>query len=157
MLKKIDKGLAAAEIWFMVAGIAVMGVIMAMEVFFRLFISALTWSEELAKYIFVWVVFIGMSYGIGKGLHIRLEILEEKLPKKVVRVLSIICDVLCIVMFAGLFLPSLEYLTFQCTQKAATLPIHMGYVAIVMPISLCLCTVRMILDIVKIMKGGDIK
>ena len=135
MFQKIDKGLAAAEIWFMVIGIAVMGVIMAMEVFFRLFLSALTWSEELAKYIFVWVVFIGMSYGIGKGLHIRLELLEEKLPRKIARILSLICDVFCIAIFVSLFWPSLEYLTFQCTQKAATIPVHMGYVAAVMPVS----------------------
>ncbi|MCI8533756.1 MAG: TRAP transporter small permease [Lachnospiraceae bacterium] len=155
MLHKIDKGLAAAEVWFMVIGITAMGVIMAMEVFFRLFLSALTWSEELAKYIFVWVVFIGMSYGIGKGLHIRLEILEEKLPVKAVKILSVVCDVLCIVIFAGLFQPSLEYLTFQCTQKAATIPAHMGYVAAVMPVSLVLCIIRMALDIVKLMKGGN--
>lgn len=155
MLHKIDKGLAAAEVWFMVIGITVMGVIMAMEVFFRLFLSALTWSEELAKYIFVWVVFIGMSYGIGKGLHIRLEILEEKLPTKAVKILSVVCDVFCIVIFAGLFQPSLEYLTFQCTQKAATIPVHMGYVAAVMPVSLVLCIIRMALDIVKLMKGGN--
>lgn len=155
MLHKIDKGLAAAEVWFMVIGITAMGVIMAMEVFFRLFLSALTWSEELAKYIFVWVVFIGMSYGIGKGLHIRLEILEEKLPVKAVKILSVVCDVFCIVIFAGLFQPSLEYLTFQCTQKAATIPVHMGYVAAVMPVSLVLCIIRMALDIVKLMKGGN--
>ena len=155
MLHKIDKGLAAAEVWFMVIGITAMGVIMAMEVFFRLFLSALTWSEELAKYIFVWVVFIGMSYGIGKGLHIRLEILEEKLPVNAVKILSVVCDVLCIVIFAGLFQPSLEYLTFQCTQKAATIPAHMGYVAAVMPVSLVLCIIRMALDIVKLMKGGN--
>lgn len=154
MFQKIDKGLAAAEVWFMVVGIAVMGVIMAMEVFFRLFLSALTWSEELAKYIFVWVVFIGMSYGIGKGLHIRLEILEEKLPRKVTRILSVVCDVFCIVIFVSLFQPSLEYLTFQCTQKAATIPVHMGYVAAVMPVSLVLCMVRMVLDIGKALKGG---
>lgn len=139
----------------MIIGIAVMGVIMAMEVFFRLFISALTWSEELAKYIFVWVVFIGMSYGIGKGLHIRLELLEEKLPPKVVKNLSVLCDSICILIFALLFQPSLEYLAFQCTQKAATIPIHMGYVAVVIPISLVLCSVRMILDIMKLLKGGN--
>ncbi len=155
MLHKIDKGLAAAEVWFMVIGITAMGVIMAMEVFFRLFLSALTWSEELAKYIFVWVVFIGMSYGIGKGLHIRLEILEEKLPAKAAKILSVVCDVFCIVIFAGLFQPSLEYLTFQCTQKAATIPVHTGYVAAVMPVSLVLCIIRMALDIVKLMKGGN--
>ena len=154
MFQKIDKGLAAAEIWFMVIGIAVMGVIMAMEVFFRLFLSALTWSEELAKYIFVWVVFIGMSYGIGKGLHIRLELLEEKLPRKIARILSLICDVFCIAIFVSQFWPSLEYLTFQCTQKAATIPVHMGYVAAVMPVSLILCVIRMVLDIGKLMKGG---
>ena len=105
MLHKIDKGLAAAEVWFMVIGITAMGVIMAMEVFFRLFLSALTWSEELAKYIFVWVVFIGMSYGIGKGLHIRLEILEEKLPVKAVKKINVLIPFHFILIFAGLITP----------------------------------------------------
>ena len=53
MLLKFEDALNKIEGWFMVIGIAAMGVIMTLEVFFRLFFFALTWSEELAKYIFV--------------------------------------------------------------------------------------------------------
>ena len=153
MIDKIDRTLRTAESWFMIIGITAMGIIMALQVFCRLFFTAITWSEELAKYIFVWVVFIGMSYGIGKRTHIRLDFFVEKLPAKMVKLAEIISDVICILIFAYLFVRSIEYFQFQATQNTATLPgIHMGYVVAAVPVSMVLCIFRSILDIIKVMR-----
>lgn len=153
MLLKFEDALNKIEGWFMIIGIAAMGVIMTLEVFFRLFFFALTWSEELAKYIFVWVVFIGMCYGIGKGLHIRMELLEEKMPPVIKKLMLIVGDIILILLFIYLLGPSWEYFVSQCSQKVATIPIHMGYVTIVVPISFVLCLIQIALDIVKQVKG----
>ena len=156
MIDKIDRTLRTAEAWFMIFGISAMGVIMAMQVFCRLFFTAITWSEELAKYIFVWVVFIGMSYGIGKATHIRLDFFIDKLPANMIKGAEIISDVICIAVFLYLLNPAFEYLAFQITQKTATLPgIHTGYVAAAMPVSLVLCIFRFALDIIKVLRRGE--
>jgi TRAP-type C4-dicarboxylate transport system permease small subunit len=34
-----------------------------------------SWNEELARYLFVWLIYIGCAYAVKKRKHIRLEIL----------------------------------------------------------------------------------
>ena len=62
-------------------------------------------------------------------------------------------DIIPILLFIYLLGPSWEYFVSQCSQKAATIPIHMGYVAIVVPTSFVLCLIQIALDIVKQVKG----
>ena len=55
-------------------------------------LGTLTWSEEATRYMFIWFVFMGMSYGIRNGTHIRVNIIEVLCPK-VVPLLSWIQDI----------------------------------------------------------------
>ena len=58
-------------------------IIMFTQVLFRyVFNQSLSWSEEIAKFIFVWMIFIGAAVCIKEKLHIGVEFLIERLPKK---------------------------------------------------------------------------
>lgn len=154
MIEKMDNGLRQIEKWCMVIALVAMGIIMTLEVVFRLFFGGLTWSEELAKYIFVWMVFIGMSYGIGKDMHIKLDVITIRFSDKIRRILRMICDVVLVVMFIILVRPACQYFISQTTQRTATLGTNMGIVALVMPISFILCIIRLVLDFAKAVKEG---
>lgn len=57
-------------------------VVMILLIFFQIlgrFVlnQSLAWSEELARYCFVWTVWLGIPYAVVKGRHIRLEILSD--------------------------------------------------------------------------------
>lgn len=153
MIKKISIIVTNIEKSFLIISLVIMGIIMSLEVFFRLFLGGLTWSEELAKYLFVWLVFIGLAYAINNDIHIRLDILILKLPEKVQKIFRVGCDVLEIIFLSILIYPSIEYYISQCTQKTATLGVSMGIVAIVMPISFVLCIFNLVLDIIIQVKG----
>jgi len=57
-------------------------VIMFIQVIARyIFNSSLTWSEEVSRYLFIWLSFIGMSYCVKKGSHMRIDIIEQFFPK----------------------------------------------------------------------------
>jgi TRAP-type transport system small permease protein len=43
--------------------------------------SSLSWSEELARYLFVWVIFVGASVAVRRGQHIALTALTGALPE----------------------------------------------------------------------------
>jgi len=49
----------------------------------RGFNNSLTWSEELARYLFIWLIYIGISYGAKMKSHIKLEAFIVKLPIKI--------------------------------------------------------------------------
>ena len=56
-------------------------VIMFMQVVMRyVFRSSLAWSEELSRYFFIWMTFLGISYAIKKRTHLRIDLLETFIP-----------------------------------------------------------------------------
>lgn len=59
-------------------------IVLSMEVVARyIFSNSFRWSEELARYLFIWLIFISASYAVVKKAHIHIESLLVLLPKKV--------------------------------------------------------------------------
>ena len=90
-----------------------MTLILAAQVFMRYVMQAsLTWSEELARYIFVWLIYIGISYGAKIMKHIRIEAAVMVLPKRGQRYVEILGDIL----FLG-FALFIVYTSWGIVQK----------------------------------------
>ncbi len=62
----------------LVFGTAVMIILIFLQVVMRnVFKHPLSWSEELARYIFVWQVWLAVPYTVTRGRHIQLKILPD--------------------------------------------------------------------------------
>lgn len=60
---------------------AAMAAAMLAQVVFRFVLEApLSWSEELARYCFVWVSMLGAAGGVRRRLHPALDLIEPRLP-----------------------------------------------------------------------------
>ena len=71
ILSAIDKHLEEVLMAVSLLGVVIM---MSVHVFFRYVVKApLTWSEEATRYLFIWFVFLGISYGIENDTHIRVR------------------------------------------------------------------------------------
>ena len=67
-----------------VALLALMSIIIVVQVFFRYVLqNSLQWSEEIARYMFIWLIYIGISYGVKMDKHIAVDAVYSFLPKKV--------------------------------------------------------------------------
>jgi TRAP-type C4-dicarboxylate transport system permease small subunit len=63
--------------------VAVMTVIIIVQVFMRyLFLHSLSWSEEVARYLMIWVCFLGASLALKYGFHIGVEFVVNRFPEK---------------------------------------------------------------------------
>ncbi len=47
------------------------------------FHSSLSWSEELLRFSFVWVTFLGSAVGLSQGSHMNVQAFTNMMPKKV--------------------------------------------------------------------------
>ncbi len=68
---------------FLVANMGSMIIIIFLQVVMRyVFNNSLSWTEELARYLFVWQCWVGVSYAVMKGRHIRVDIIKDLVNAK---------------------------------------------------------------------------
>ncbi|ANU27099.1 TRAP transporter small permease [Planococcus versutus] len=62
----------------------IMLIVLTMQIFFRLVLDQpLTWSEALAKFIFIYVGYLAVSIGIKENGHVYIDYFVEKMPKAI--------------------------------------------------------------------------
>lgn len=142
-LRWLDQHFEEALMAVFLCGIVVM---MTTHVFFRYVMKApLTWSEEATRYLFIWFVFIGISYGIRNKTHIRVNIIEVLCPK-VTPVFNLIQDVLG-ALFVFYLIPaafrSMQQLAAR-NQTSAGLHLPMVFVYGALMCGLCLSAIRIV-------------
>lgn len=77
--------------------------IMFTQVVFRyIFNNSLSWSEELIRFLFVWLTFLGGALAINNKTHIAVEFFIELLPVKYLKYIKIFNLILIITFFASM-------------------------------------------------------
>jgi TRAP-type C4-dicarboxylate transport system permease small subunit len=72
--------------WTLVGMVAVKTVIVIIQVLLRyIFFYSLSWSEEVARFLMIWVSFLTAGLAVQKGLHIGMESLIIRLSPRVRR------------------------------------------------------------------------
>jgi TRAP-type C4-dicarboxylate transport system permease small subunit len=98
------------------------------------FNSPIQWAEELARYSFIWVVFLGAVVCTKRQRHITIDILPQLLPARAAAWLRVLAD-LCTLGIALVIAYYGLKLTAAATQITATLKIPHSVVYIVVPVS----------------------
>ena len=63
--------------------LSVMSILLFIQVIMRRVVgNSLTWSEELARYLFVWLVYFGISMGANERKHITVDAFMGVFPKQ---------------------------------------------------------------------------
>lgn len=79
------------------------------NVFMRYIMNAsLSWGEELTLWLFVWFVWLGVSYAFHTGDHVRITVLRDVLGERA----QLIADVIIALLVLGFLL----VLTFECIK-----------------------------------------
>ena len=60
--------------------ITLMTAIICLQIVLRLFDASLSEAEEIARFLFVWAMYLSISYAIRDDRHIRITFLVDKLP-----------------------------------------------------------------------------
>ena len=141
------------EIVLMV-GLILMGLAVALQIFMRyLFNMPLVWSEEFARYIFVWISFIGAGYGVRQGIHISMEYFFNKFTPRMRKWVAISTNILSIAAFAYLIPTAIFFTRAQHSIDSSAMEIPMSWLFAAVPIGCALVTFRLIVDTAQLVKG----
>jgi TRAP-type C4-dicarboxylate transport system permease small subunit len=125
--------------WTLVVLMSVMVVNVLWQVATRFLLrNPSSYTEEVARYLLVWVGLLGASYAAGKRIHLSIDLLPERLEERRRHLLLLFVET-CIFVFALLVLvvggASLVRLTLSLGQTSAALQVPLGYVYLALPLS----------------------
>ena len=116
------------------------------------------WSEELARYLFVYVVFLGSALIMGESGHLAVEFLPNHFKGTVIGKLLKLLSLACGYLFIGILMTQGAKMTQVMTfQESPGLEISMSYIYAVIPISGSLMLLYLIRDTLRFLKGEDVK
>jgi len=107
--------------------------------------SPFPWTEELARFSYVWLTFIGVGFGIKHRTHITMTIFVEKLPIHLQHILRLIVNIIIITMLIYI-LPSNFLFAMRTNRVSGALEIPMPVVYMGVIIGLVIAVIRLIGD-----------
>ena len=144
-MKKLERGIMNVTGCFLAALMFLMMVDIFAAVLVRyVFHTALNFSEELGRYVFVWIVFIGMARCIAADKHVALDLLPGFLKGKSGR------NLFSAVTYAGIKLCEVGE-----KQKSATMRIPMNYIYLCIPICGIISLFFILLKLYRLFRKGD--
>lgn len=119
------------------------------QVFTRLVLNdPSAWTEEAARYVFVWVSMIGIAIAVGEKADVVMDILVEKLPRHlqrgadVVAYLATLAFVAYVIVYGGFTQTALAW-----NQTNPLLPLTQGQLYLALPLAGVLLSFYLILHI----------
>ncbi|MBY5928742.1 MULTISPECIES: TRAP transporter small permease [Halomonas] len=95
----------------------------------------LTFTEELARYLMIWVALLAISIGICRRQHVGMLVLFDRLPLSAKRFLALAFDLVGIAFFAVMFVYSLTYVERGFSQSTMIFGVAKGYPYLIIPIA----------------------
>lgn len=149
------------EEYFLAITLSVSVIIIFVQVIMRYVVGeSLSWSEELARYLFLWQIWVGASFAVKKKKHLRADVLQVVVPQKLkypIEVLYTVIWLLFSIFFAykSSILVS-KIVTVGQLSAALRLPMQFAYASV--PSGCILMSIRLfqkiILDYKKFKSGG---
>jgi len=137
--------------------LAMLGLVLLGVTFRYVVDQALSWYDEFAGYLLVWLTMYGSVVALAHGKHISFETLMEKLPPRGQRAVEIFAA-LCVLSFSLVLLVFGWILVRAMGEETAiSLPgVKMAWVYSVLPISGALLVLVGIVQITGLFRGQDL-
>lgn len=114
-------------------------------------------TDELSRYMLIWVGLLGAAYASGKNLHVAIELLERKLSPSQ-RHLQAVTVQLLIIFFSIVMMAGgarLVYISFHLGQLSSAMQLPLGYVYLALPLSGLLIMFYCICDLVDLKNSNN--
>ena len=122
--------------WLLVATVAVLIVPVTMQVIARFtpLLPAYIWTEELARFLFIWMVMLGAMIGVREGTHFEVDVWPDLKPRATA--LLRIVSHLFVLLFALVFIWwGAEFTRFGWDQLSEIAELPMWTIFIAWPVA----------------------
>ena len=138
--------------------LALMSILIVLQVFFRYVLNnSLSWSEELARYLFIWMIYIGISYGVNMDKHICVDAVYSFMPKGVKKWYAIVAYILFLVFAIAVVYFGILVVGMQISsgQVSPAMGIPMQYIYAAPVVGMVLTAFRLIQKVIEALKASE--
>jgi len=151
--KKISVLISTNE-WAAIVALAVMTVIVLMAVILRYFFGiTIRWTGELTRYIFIYLVFLGIPIAFRKRSHVIIEYFISFLPSRIRRWLEIAIDISIAVFITAIAISTVKMISGKLGATLSPgLKLPKGYIYAAVPLGIVLLLIEIVLRLIKAKK-----
>lgn len=135
MIRHVLKGIDTIMDWLLAMIMTVMLVVVSAQVWYRFVLNdPLAWSEELARYLFVWISFIGSAVGVKMNVHLGIDLIEKVMTPIGHKILTAIVNLLIQIFLLIVIFWGIKILNVVRFQTSASMGIPMTYPYLAVPV-----------------------
>ena len=132
---KIGNRLETMIMFILIVITCLLIVVGSAQIFFRYVVNySLFWSEELMRYLFVWLVMLGIGVGVRHNAHVAVDALNYVLSAKSQKAASIFIGLLGLALFATLAWLGGQLSLKYMHQLSPAIRLPMGAVYLAIPL-----------------------
>ena len=149
-LIKLDAMLARVEGWGLMVMVAVMTVVVLLQVIYRYVLSQpLYWSEEMARYLFVWISILGAALSVQRRGHFGMDFFFRMFPEKGKRFVTFLIYLLMGAVVLVLLVKGVALVQKTAGQLSPAMEISMGWAYACLPAGSFLMAIHLLVIMVK--------
>ena len=143
----VDLSDTPREAWIALGFFWILGLVVFYQFFTRYVMNdSAAWTEEIARYLLIAVVFTGATIGVARNSHIQVDFFYRFMPPRMARVMATIVDVMRTAFFAAaVVLTILMMMKLGTNSRMTMIDLPMNYVYAICGVGFAMMTVRSVM------------
>lgn len=114
------------------------------QVFTRMLHMSQTWIDEISKFVFVWVTYLGGTITVRKGANVTFDLVLEGVQGKTYKILFTFVNIVCIVFMAAMAVLGSQAAWANRVQLSTMTRVNMDLMNMAIPVGFVLMIIAQI-------------
>jgi len=115
----------------------------------------LSWSEELGRYTFAWVVMLGAAVAVHRDSHFAMRVLVDRLPPPCRRAIALAANATVLAVLASMAWKGGRWVVDSADMVSPAMQIRLSCVGAAIPFACALMSVEVVLQTVALLQPGN--
>ena len=118
------------------------------------FKAPLVWTEEVARFAFIWLAFVGVAVTERQNAHFRVTFLVEKAPPRLRYAIWVLVELCILATLLLLFYQAVKYTEMGKHNISAVMQLRLNYIYVSLPVFVVLAIVNRLRNAVRTLRSG---
>lgn len=157
-LEKIADYLNSVLSIFVLSLVIAMFIVINLQIISREFFTAFSWTEELSRFLLIWISFFASAIAYRKGAHIAITFVVKSFKERPKRIIKLIMNLFSAAFFIVVIYYGFKMISIQTYQRSPAMQIPMSIVYLCIPFSNIIMLYYALIEILEcdFKRGGKI-